>query len=109
MRIIYFTVLGGFIASTIFFSTIPTAQAQGQFCATYDDNSPEDCSFTTFAMCQQSISGVGGDCAPASSAPPMPAPPLFHLFPAPPNPAAVPPPPIQQPSPGPLQLPDASQ
>jgi hypothetical protein len=90
------------------------AAPQGGFCATYDDYSPEDCSFASMAMCQQSVSGVGGWCAPSASAPPMPPPSIFpsllNLNAAPPPafaPAAVPPPPPDQQ--GPLQLPDSQQ
>jgi hypothetical protein len=71
--------------------------AQGQFCATYDDDAaPEDCSFTTLEMCQESISGVGGYCASQSMAPGMPPPPLLKPFQYPSAfaPAPAPPPPF---------------
>jgi len=84
-----------------------TAVAQGHFCARYDDDAtPEDCSFTSFQMCQQSISGLGGLCAPAADSPAPPPPPLFQLpmqqsaFPQ----APVPPPPDMSMSPSPMQL-----
>jgi Protein of unknown function (DUF3551) len=77
--------------------------AHGQFCATYnDDATPMNCSFTTIEMCEESVSGVGGYCAPQSLAPGMPPPPLFKPFqfpsafaptpvlPPPINPAAAP-------------------
>jgi hypothetical protein len=86
------------------------ALAQGHFCARYnDDATPEDCSFTSFQMCQQSVSGLGGICTTAADSPTPPPPPLFQ-FPAPQSafpPAPVPPPPDL--SAGPMQLPDAPQ
>jgi hypothetical protein len=88
-----------------------TAAAQGHFCARYDDDAtPEDCSFTSFEMCQQSISGLGGMCTSAADSPAPPPPPLFQ-FPMPSAlpPAPVPPPPdLSVPAP-PTQLPDAPQ
>jgi len=91
------------------------ALAQAHFCATYNDESPEDCSFTSFAMCQQSVSGVGGSCAPQSEAPAIPPPPLFQGNPFSQRdpyafaPAPMPPPPgMDQPAPPPpTLLPDA--
>jgi Protein of unknown function (DUF3551) len=93
-----------------------SAYAQGaapptQFCATYNsDSQPEDCSFTSMAMCREAISGVGGWCAPQPLAPAMPAPPLFQ-FPGQSAPISVPPPPLaNQPAPvppPPMTLPDA--
>jgi hypothetical protein len=108
---LWLVLLKGLIMSTALYAQ---GAAQGQFCATYNDEaSPEDCSFTSMEMCQQSISGIGGYCAPAGLAPAMPPPPLFRrdpfaLSPAPPPafaPAAVPPPPID-PAAAPLPLPD---
>lgn len=94
------------------------AAGPSHYCATYNsDSQPEDCSFTSLQMCQQSINGLGGWCGPQSQAPVMPPPPLFKFpaqfdsgqawgtplaFP----PASAPPPPIGQT--GPLQLPDAN-
>ncbi len=86
-----------------------TAAAQGHFCARYDDDAtPEDCSFTSFEMCQQSISGLGGLCAPAMDSPAPPPAPLFQ-FPMPStfSPAQVPPPPDMSGTAPPTQLPDA--
>jgi hypothetical protein len=85
---------------------------QGQFCANYYGTQPEDCSFTTMQMCQASVSGVGGYCAPIALAPTMP-PPLIKRDPFALNsgsdpafaPAAVPPPPMD-PAAAPLPLPD---
>ncbi len=70
------------------------AAAQNQFCATYNDNAPEDCSFTTLEMCQQSVSGVGGSCAPQAAAPAMPPPPLFQFPTLKPDPYAFTPAPV---------------
>ena len=93
--------------------------SQSHYCATYNsDSQPEDCSFTSLQMCQESVSGLGGWCAMQSSAPAMPPPPLMQFpsdFGAAPSgsapfafpPAPVPPPQINQQPSGPLQLPDA--
>ena len=81
----------------------------GQFCATYNsDSKPEDCSFTSMQMCQESVSGLGGWCAPQAGAPVTPPPPLLQ-FPALNGPARVPPPPVaDQPAvEPPMTLPDA--
>jgi hypothetical protein len=92
---------------------VPAAQAQ--FCATYDDDAtPEDCSFTTMQMCQQSVDGIGGYCAPQAEAPAVPPPPLFQFNRGPDAfaPAPMPPPPLADqtapPAQAPMQLPDAS-
>ena len=70
------------LAAAIAFAQSRTAAAQGHFCARYDDDAtPEDCSFTSFQMCQQAISGLGGICAPGADSPTPPPPPLFQLFP----------------------------
>lgn len=87
------------------------AHAQGQhYCAMYPGNvAPEDCSFMSLEMCQQSINGLGGYCAVQTDAPPMPPAPLFRLFPEPAQPAAVPPPPLSNAATSPVMLPDAPQ
>jgi hypothetical protein len=89
-------VLGGLFLPSMLHAQGPGISAQGQFCATYnDDATPIDCSFTTLEMCQESVSGVGGYCAAESLAPGMPPPPLFRLFQSPsafaPTPMAPPP------------------
>jgi hypothetical protein len=105
------------VASAVSFATPSVVLAQNDasalpdhFCAT-SEFAPEDCSFTSMAMCEQSVSGVGGSCAPQSASPAMPPRPMFQLFDRTPAaafpPTAVPPPPMTQQSPGPLQLPDA--
>jgi hypothetical protein len=108
-RIIFFCCL---LLPVLAIAQSRTAAAQGHYCARYDDDAtPEDCSFTSFQMCQQSISGLGGLCAPAADSPALPPPPLFQFpmqqsaFP----PAPVPPPPDMLMSPPPMQLPDAPQ
>jgi hypothetical protein len=94
-RISVFAVVSGL---ALVFAPAPSAFAQSRFCATYDDDAtPEDCSFTSLQMCQQSVSGIGGYCAPQGIAPAMAPPPLFgppsfgppYAF----GPAPVPPPP----------------
>jgi hypothetical protein len=102
-----------YLVAAIAFSTI-AVPARGQYCATYnDDATPEDCSFTTMQVCQQSVNGVGGYCAPQSEAPVMPPAPLFEFRRDPyafaPAPIPPPPPPVAEPSSGPLQLPDSPQ
>ena len=116
MKALWIAIAAGTFATPLPLFTQAQAQGvapQGNFCATYDDNSPEDCSFASMAMCQQSVSGVGGSCAPQAAAPSMPPAPIFPslLNPSPPSafaPAAVPPPPMDQPQ-VPLALPDSSQ
>ncbi len=100
--------LGGLLVPSMLHAQVPAAQ--GQFCATYnDDDTPEDCSFETLEMCQESVSGIGGYCAPQSLAPAMPPPPLLkpYSFSSPYAfaPTVVPQPPID-PAAGPLPLPD---
>jgi Protein of unknown function (DUF3551) len=104
MRALRIMLLGGLFMPSMLHAqsaSIGTgAAAQGQFCATYnDDATPMDCSFTTLQMCQQSVSGVGGYCAPQALAPAMPPPPLFRPFQDPSAfaPATVPPPPFVPP------------
>ncbi len=99
MRALQVIALGGLCIPLLVFAQYRGVAAQSQFCATYDDNSPEDCSFTTMEMCQQSVSGVGGACAPQASAPVMPPPPLFQLGPVRPDPYAFTPAPVGPPPP----------
>src|SRR5215469_7572060 len=75
------------------------------YCAQYDDGS-EDCSFSSLSMCNQSVTGVGGTCGlnPRGSGPSA-----ASAGPASFNPAYVPPPPIQQPTSGPVAVPSALQ
>ena len=124
---------GGLVLPSMLHAQDSPANAPGHFCATYDDAMPEDCSFTSMSMCEQSVRGLGGYCAPQADAPVMPPSPMFRLF-APPQaapppvtgpapafqwlnppppaafaPAAVPPPPEQQQPSDSLQPPDFSQ
>jgi hypothetical protein len=109
MKSVCIIFLCAFFTPSMLHAQVSGTGASGQYCATYsDDASPEDCSFSTFEMCEQSISGIGGSCAPQSEAPAMPPPPLFHFFQTPVAPAAVPPPFANQPvPPPPTLLPDA--
>ena len=78
MKALRIIMLGG-----VFMPSMLHAQGttQSQFCATYnDDATPMNCSFTTIEMCEESVSGVGGYCAPQSLAPAMPPPPLLKPF-----------------------------
>ena len=95
-----------FIALVGYLLSSPLQAQTATYCATYPDNASEDCSFTSFAMCQQSVSGLGGYCEAQSEAPAMPPPPLFRLFPAPAQPNAPPP---AGSSGSPMTLPDAPQ
>lgn len=113
MRVFRIIVLGSIFMLLILYWQTGEVEAQGQFCATYnDDSTPEDCSFLTLGMCEQSVSGVGGSCAPQSLAPPMPPPPLIQFRPDPYAfaPAPMPPAPTgnQPVLPPPRLLPDAS-
>jgi hypothetical protein len=76
------------------------------YCAQYSDGSSLDCSFSTLSMCNQSVSGVGGICI---LNPRGPGPSAASAGPQSFNPAYVPPPPIQQPTSGPVPLPSAPQ
>ena len=75
------------------------------YCAQYDDGS-SDCSFSSLSMCNQTVTGVGGTCGlnPRGSGPSA-----ASAGPASFNPAYVPPPPIQQPTSGPVAVPSALQ
>jgi Protein of unknown function (DUF3551) len=99
MRALLIAALGGLCIPLLVLAQYGGVAAQGQFCATYNDNSPEDCSFTTMEMCQQSVSGVGGACAPQASAPVMPPPPLFQFPQIRPDPYAFTPAPVGPPPP----------
>jgi hypothetical protein len=97
MKVLLNISVGGLCMLLILLSQAANAQVQ-HFCATYEDTYPEDCSFTSMEMCEQSVNGVGGQCRPQSEAPATPPPARFHLLPwanvtpvAPPAP--VPPPP----------------
>jgi hypothetical protein len=41
--------------------------ASGQYCANYSDGT-QNCGIPTLESCQQSVSGVGGECGPDNSA-----------------------------------------
>jgi hypothetical protein len=102
MRALAIIMLGGLFMPSMLHAQGTGTPAQGQFCATYNnDAAPMDCSFTTMEMCQESVSGVGGYCAPQALAPAMPPPPLFRPFQGPSAfaPANVPPPPPMMPPP----------
>jgi len=75
------------------------------YCAQYDDGSA-DCSFSSLSMCNQSAPGVGGTCGlnPHGSTPSA-----AGAGPPPFNQAYLPPPPIQQPTSGPVALPGAQR
>jgi hypothetical protein len=73
------------------------------YCAQYSDGSSLDCSFSTLSTCNQSVSGVGGICILDPRGPSALAtgagPPPFN--------ATYVPPPIQQQSSVPVELPSA--
>jgi hypothetical protein len=101
MRTFQIIALGGLFIPPFLFAQYRDLAAQGQFCATYNDNAPEDCSFSTMQMCEQSVSGAGGSCAPQASAPVMPpGPPAAPLFPLRPDPYAFAPAPVPPPPTG---------
>ena len=82
-------VIGFFVLLAFAGDTSHVVQAQA-YCAMYDDGS-KNCGIPTLDSCRQSISGVGGYCAPDQTSQMRPD--LFErprLFPEPQNPSQPP-------------------
>ena len=83
------------------------AGMQNSYCAQFSDGSSPDCGFSSLQMCEQSVTGVGGVCIMNPSGPTSPLAPVPQMNM--PGVSLALPPPVAQPSSGPLALPDASQ
>lgn len=51
------------VLSLAMLSLLPESAAAQTYCASYDDGTRQ-CDFPTLQACQESITGVGGDCEP---------------------------------------------
>ena len=52
------------IAGTFLFTSVITAQADGQWCANYGSGPGINCGFHTIEQCRAALSGNGGLCMP---------------------------------------------